>query len=145
MHLKRLPVGCTDGLLVRRWDSEAHWGHHSLIPCGTDHLPLGPLRVVLQHTLLTPINGDLRADRCKKWMEMSEMEVNGEILKTTWKNRMEKKKGCCGIKADENKRQMGKKTTIIKIKQTQKWQTNKKPKRTPNATQKIEVSRILEH
>lgn len=39
----------------------------------------------------------------------------------------------------------GRKQTIIKIKQTQKWQTNKKPKRTPNATQKLEVSRILEH
>lgn len=53
-----------------------------------------------------------------------------------------KKKVVVGLRQMKTKDRWGRKQTIIKIKQTQKWQTKKNPKRTPNATQKFEVSRI---
>lgn len=85
MYLKRLPACCIDGLQVRRWDSEADRGHHGLIPCGTDHLPLGPLRVVLQYTLLTSIYCYLRADRCTKWMEMEWNRQRKRFMERCWR------------------------------------------------------------
>lgn len=59
----RLPVGHFDGLFVGRGDQEAHRGHHGLVPRGADHLPLGSLRVVLQHALIVPADGDLQWHR----------------------------------------------------------------------------------
>lgn len=56
----KLPVGHLDGLFVGRGDQEAHGGHHGLVSCGADHLPLRSLRVVLQHALVVPADGDLQ-------------------------------------------------------------------------------------
>lgn len=56
----KLPVGHLDGLFVGWGDQEADRRHHGLVPRGTDHLPLGPLGIVLQHTLVIPADGDLR-------------------------------------------------------------------------------------
>lgn len=54
------PAGHLDGLLIGRGDEEADGWHHCLIPCGTDHFPFGPLRIVLQHTLIIFANRDLK-------------------------------------------------------------------------------------
>lgn len=56
----KLPVGHLNGLFVGWGDQEADRRHHGLIPCGADHLPLGPLGIVLQDTLVIPADGDLQ-------------------------------------------------------------------------------------
>lgn len=92
------PAGCVDGLLVRRRDGETHRGDHGLIPRGTDHLPLGPLRVVFQHTLLASVYRDLRGGqryrmdartrRNREGMEVMERQMLG--IGTDGENKMEK-------------------------------------------------------
>lgn len=55
------------------------------------------------------------------------------------------KKVVVGLRQMKTKDRWGRRQTIIKIKQTQKWQINKKPKRTPNAKQKFEVSKNIKY
>lgn len=68
------PAGCVHGLLVGGWDGETHRGDHGLVPRRTDHLPLGPLGVVFQHTLLSPGYCDLRGGRGSGWTETGKRE-----------------------------------------------------------------------
>lgn len=73
-----LLAGCADGLLVWRWDGETHRRDHGLIPRGADHLPLGPLRVVFQHTLLASVYCDLRGAAGETgWMQVPEEQRAG--------------------------------------------------------------------
>lgn len=55
------PAGSIDGLLIRRRHGEADGRHHGFVACGTDHLPLGALSVVLQHAFLAAGYRDLTA------------------------------------------------------------------------------------
>lgn len=57
------PARCVDGFLVWRRHGETHRGDHGFVPRRTDHLPLGPLRVILEHTLLASAYRDLRGGR----------------------------------------------------------------------------------
>ena len=68
------PAGCVNGLLVRRWDGETHRGDHGLVSRGAYHLPLSPLRVVLQHTLLPLTYCDLGG----VWRCSIETKMDGE-------------------------------------------------------------------
>ena len=61
-----VPAGGVDGLLVGRGDGETHRGDHGFVPTGADHLPLGPLGVVLQHTLLPTGYSDLWGERDRR-------------------------------------------------------------------------------
>lgn len=54
------PCSHVNGLFVGRGHSETHGGHHGLVPCGVDDLPLGSVRVVGQHALVLFIDGNLK-------------------------------------------------------------------------------------
>lgn len=56
----KLPAGHLNGILVGWGDEEADRWHHCFIPCGADHFPLGPLRIIFQHTLIILANSDLK-------------------------------------------------------------------------------------
>lgn len=65
--MRVVPAGSVNSLVIGWRDAETYGWHHGLISCGTDDLPLSSLRVILQYTLLSFTDGDLRERHRDGW------------------------------------------------------------------------------
>lgn len=60
MNPSNSPCRRINGLFVRWWNSETHWGDHGFVPSRVNDFPLGPVSVTGQHALIVFSNGNLR-------------------------------------------------------------------------------------